>query len=167
MLDRSTRTLILLICLLANRDLLHAQAESDAHGFDHHHKHNELAVGTGIVRFPNESSWGYGVHLHGILGITEWMGAGAGYEVILGEYTHHALTGLVHFHPFHPLDINVGPGLVFPDDENPAYRFKLHAELAAVFELGEHFHLGPSLDVGLGSNDPHISLGIHVGWVID
>jgi hypothetical protein len=93
------------------------------------------------------------------------MSAGGGYEVIAGEHRHHTLTALLHFHPFHPLDINLGPGLAFPDEENPTYRFKAHMELAAVFELGERMHLGPSVDIGAGQHDFHITMGIHVGWI--
>lgn len=141
---------------------LYAQ-EEDIH--EHHHKHNEIALGTGVVYMPHERTWGYGLHLHSVAGITEWMGLGAGYELILGEHTHHTVSGLVHFHPFHPLDINLGPGLVFPDEENNNYRFKMHVEVAAVFEMGEHLHLGPSIDTGFGKEDLHITFGIHIGWV--
>lgn len=144
---------------------LTGQYEDHQHPYDHHHRHHEIAVGTGAVYMPGENSWGYGIHLHALTGLTEWMGTGLGYELIVGEHTHHTITGLLHFHPFHPLDINVGPGLVMPDKENPDYRFKLHTEIAAVFEINEHFHLGPSLDTGIGRHDIHITLGMHAGWV--
>jgi hypothetical protein len=133
--------------------------------YDHHHKHHELALGTGAVYMPAENIWGYGLHLHALAAITESMSLGAGYELILGEHTHHTLSGLLHFHPIHPLDINLGPGVVFPDGENDHFRFKMHVELASVFELGEHFHLGPGLDVGIGKHDLHIGFGIHAGWI--
>lgn len=144
---------------------LHAQYGEEEGDHDHHHRHHELAVGSGAVYFPEESSWGLGIHLHGLLGLTEWMGIGPGYELIRGEHTHHTLSGLVHFHPVHPLDINIGPGLVFPDEELDAFRFKFHAEVALVFEMGEHLHLGPSFDAGIGKNDLHFSLGIHIGYI--
>ncbi|MFH0756424.1 MAG: hypothetical protein V2B15_03965 [Bacteroidota bacterium] len=143
---------------------LRGQDAEHSHEYDHHHRHHEFAIGTGVVFMPEESAWGYGLHLHAIAGIKEWMGAGFGYEYIGGEHTHHTLTGLVHFHPFHPLHINMGPGLVLPDEENRSVRFKIHAEIAAVFEISEHLHLGPSLDTGIGKNDLHFSLGIHAGW---
>ena len=141
------------------------QGQQSEHDHDHHHRHNEVALGTGAVFMPEESTWGYGLHLHTIIGIKEWLGAGLGYEFIQGEHSHHTVTGLLHFHPFHPLDINIGPGLVLPDDENPNIRFKIHAEIAAVFEISEHLHLGPSLDCGVGKDDLHFTLGIHAGWV--
>ncbi len=156
--------LSLLVPAMATLSLL-GQTKEHSHEHNHHHRHNEVALGTGAVFMPEESTWGYGLHLHSIIGITEWMGAGLGYEFIQGEHTHHTFTGLVHFHPFHPLDINIGPGLVLPDEENPNIRFKFHAEIAAVFELGEHLHLGPSIDSGIGKHDLHFTLGIHAGWV--
>ncbi len=156
--------LILLSLLTANISLM-AQQDRSEHAGDHHHKHHEMAIGTGLVWLPEESSTGYGIHLHGNIGITEWMGIGPGYELIVGRHTHHTLSGLLHFHPIHPLDINVGPGLVFPDEETAGYRFKLHSEIAAVFELGEHIHLGPSIDAGVGKKDLHITFGIHLGYV--
>jgi len=158
------RTLLFLLITTMLVLPLSAQ-ETDHH--EHHHKHNEIALGTGAVYMPYEKAWGYGLHLHSLAGITEWMGLGAGYELILGEHTHQTVSALVHFHPIHPLDINLGPGLVFPDGENENYRFKMHVELAAVFEMGEHLHLGPSIDAGIGKEDLHITLGIHVGWVFD
>jgi len=158
---------ILFFFLSVVHSSLKAQHESHSHSYDHHHKHNELAIGTGVVWLPEESSFGYGIHLHGNIGITDWMGIGPGYELILGTHTHHTLSGLLHFHPVHPLDINVGPGLVFPDEELSEYRFKMHLEVAAVFEVGEHIHLGPSIDAGLGKQDLHLTFGIHLGYVFD
>jgi hypothetical protein len=154
-------SLLLLSSLLS----LQGQHDEHVHAYDHHFKHNEVAFGTGAVYMPEESIWGYGIHLHLISGITEWMGAGLGYEMNFGDHTHYTFTGLFHFHPIHPLDINVGPGLVLPDKEHSGYRFNLHAEIAAVFELSEHFHIGPSIDTGIGTQDLHVTLGIHAGWV--
>lgn len=163
-MKRRTPHLITILVLMASQLTLNAQQEPGSHPYEHHHKHNEFAAGTGAVYFPEESSWGYSLHFHALLGLTEWMGVGPGYELILGEYTHHTVAGLLHFHPFHPLDINIGPGLVFPNDEVREYRFKLHMEIAAVFEVSEHLHLGPSLDAGIGKSDPHVALGIHIGY---
>ena len=159
-------SLIPVIWLLTCSTLLEAQQVSNSQSYDHHHKHHELGIGTGVVLFPEASSLGYAIHLHGIVGITEWMGIGPGYELILGEHTHHTISGLLHFHPFHPIDINLGPGVVFPDEELSEYRFKLHAEIATVFELGEHLHLGPSVDAGIGKEDLHITFGIHLGYIL-
>ena len=161
-----TLTVILSFCFpaLHGQDETHSGREH-AQVYDHHHRHNEIALGTGAVYMPNENSWGYGLHLHALAGITEWMGAGGGYELIVGDHHHHTLSALVHFHPFHPLHINVGPGLVFPDEEHDSFRFKIHAEISTVFELTEHFHLGPSIDSGIGSEDLHFTFGIHAGYV--
>jgi hypothetical protein len=156
----------LLFLLIATLLALPLSAQ-EADSLEHHHKHNEIALGTGAVYMPNEKTWGYGLHLHSLAGITDWMGLGAGYELILGEHTHQTVMGLVHFHPFHPLDINLGPGLVFPDEENENYRFKMHVEVAAVFEVSEHLHLGPGIDIAFGKGDLHFAFGIHVGWVFD
>jgi hypothetical protein len=144
---------------------LNGQDGEHPHSPDHHHRHHEIGIGTGPVLLPEESVWGFGLHLHALAGINEWLGAGMGYELIVGEHQHHTVSGLVHFHPFHPLDINVGPGLVFPDNENSQYRLKFHAEITAAFELGEHLHLGPSIDTGIGKQDLHITFGVHVGYV--
>ena len=56
--------------------------------YDHHHRHNEVALGTGVVFMPEESTWGYGLHLHSIIGIKEWMGAGLGYGLALQLAQH-------------------------------------------------------------------------------
>ena len=144
---------------------LNGQEADHQHSDDHHHRHNELGLGTGPVLLLGESTWGYGLHLHALAGINEWLGAGVGYELILGEHLHHTVSGLVHFHPFHPLDINVGPGLVFPDNENSQYRLKFHIEITAAFELGEHIHLGPSIDTGIVKENMHLTFGLHVGYV--
>ena len=155
-----------ILLLPPQANLLQAQNGKHHEAYDHHHRHHELAASAGVVYFPGEKSWGFGTHLHGILGVTDWMGIGPGYELIVGEHIHHTVSGLFHFHPLHPLDINVGPGLVFPDEETDRFRFKLHLELAAVFEMGEHFHLGPSLDAGIGKDDLHLTLGIHIGYIL-
>jgi len=114
---------------------------------------------------PEENAWGYGLHLHALAGLTGWLGAGAGYELIAGDHRHHTLSAILHFHPFHPLDINIGPGVVLPGKEHDAARFKLHAEVSAVFEISEHVHLGPAIDTGIGRDDLHFTFGIHAGYV--
>ena len=144
---------------------LSAQENDDHKGHDHHHRHNEISLGGGPSFLPAENEWGYGIHGHAILGVTEWMGAGIGYEIIRGDHTHHTISALAHFHPVHPLDINLGPGVVLPDEEHEDLRFKFHVEVAAVFELNEHLHLGPSIDAGIGAHDLHLTMGIHVGWI--
>jgi hypothetical protein len=166
-MKKSTLTFILPVMLVLWNTSLFGQDETDAHSFDHHHKHHELALGTGLGVMPGESSFGFGFHLHGIAGINEWLGVGPGYELIAGEHIHHTVTGLLHFHPFHPLDLNIGPGLVFPDGEHQNFRFKLHAEVAAVFEASEHLHLGPSIDAGIGKEDLHFTFGIHIGYIFE
>jgi hypothetical protein len=157
--------LLLMILAWSIPVTLPGQHDDHSHVLDHHHKHNEIAIGTGAVYMPGERAWGYGIHLHGIAGITEWMSAGAGYELIAAEHTHQTITGLLHFHPFHPLHITTGPGFVFPDEENPHYRFKVHVELSAVFELTDHLHVGPAIDTGIGKQDLHFTFGIHAGWI--
>lgn len=157
--------LTLISILMLQGSLLKAQHGSAGSRPDHHDKHHELGIGTGAVYFANESAWGAGFHLHGILGVTEWMGIGPGYELILGDYTHHSLTALFNFYPVHPFDISIGPGVVFPGEEVDKFRFKLHTELAFAFEVGEHLHLGPALEAGIVKDDLHLSAGIHIGYV--
>ncbi|HDS06473.1 MAG TPA: hypothetical protein ENO05_02500, partial [Bacteroides sp.] len=77
--------------------ILYAQEQSRDHAYDHHHRHSEISLGAGAVLMPWESAWGFGLHLHGTTGITGWMGAGAGFELITGEHTHYTITGLLHF----------------------------------------------------------------------
>ncbi|MGW8315694.1 MAG: hypothetical protein ACWGNV_08850 [Bacteroidales bacterium] len=157
--------LTLLIILMLQGNFLQAQHDAEGLKPDHHHKHHELGIGTGAVYFANESAWGMGFHLHGTVGVTEWMGIGPGYELILGENTHHSLTALFNFDPFHPFDFSIGPGVVFPGEEVGNFRFKLHTELAFAFEVGEHLHLGPSLEAGIVKDDLHLSVGIHIGYI--
>lgn len=154
------------MCSLKAQDHDHDHSHEHGHSHEHAHRHHELAIGSGPLWIPGENLWGIGTHVHGLLALSDWMGAGLGYEWIASEHRHHSLYALMHFHPIHPLDINIGPGFTFPDEENPDYRFKVHAEVAAVFPLGERFHLGPSLDLGWGMDDLHLSLGVHLGWII-
>ena len=86
---------ILALVLMTWHIPLHAQQDTVSHSYDHHHRHNEVALGTGMVVMPGESTFGFGFHIHGIAGINEWLGVGPGYELIAGEHIHHTLTGLL------------------------------------------------------------------------
>lgn len=156
----------LLAFLLSCNGELSAQDLHTGHKHSHHdgHEvHNEIAVGAGVA-FSNETSGiAPAFHLHAIRGINPTFGLGAGYELIMGEETHHSLAALINYRPFPLLDLNVGPGVVFPS-EDESWSMLAKAEASLVFPITEILHAGPVLDFGWSGHGVHVITGIHIGF---
>ncbi|MDA3822619.1 MAG: hypothetical protein PF450_08445 [Bacteroidales bacterium] len=85
-----------------------------------------------------------------------------GYEAILGGEVHQSIIALFNFRPIHLIDINIGPGIVLPS-EDESMVFVLSGELALAGHLSDHIHLGPLLDFGWSTHGFHFIAGIHCG----
>ncbi len=130
------------------------------------HPHIEIGAGGGISYNFEDQSFSPGTHLHFIFGITPVLGAGVGYEGVMGEHAHHSLLVMMSFKPGKHIDFNAGPGIIFPGNSEEAYRLQGNAELAYTFHITEHMHLGPIIDLGWSEHGIHTLVGIHVGFEI-
>lgn len=135
------------------------------HDHDHHGhtgKHNELAFGAGLALISENPQLAPTIHLHAIKGISQKFGIGVGYEIIFGEELHQSLAAMLNIRPIKFVDVNMGPGIVLPfEDEPMALLFK--TEAALTFRVADHLHAGPNLDLAWSSHGFHLITGLHIG----
>lgn len=127
------------------------------------HLHDDLGFANTIVYDMNESNAHWGLHFHYIKGLNESWSLGVGYETIFADSQHHTTTLIAKYHFCDVFSINAGPGLTFPSKENNNFNLTAHFEFVSIFELNS-IHLGPILGFGIGKDEKHISLGLHIGF---
>jgi hypothetical protein len=131
----------------------------------HHHPKNELGIANLLVYLGNEQEFSYGLHIHYLRAFDESkFGAGLGYEQIFDEHAHKTLGIIGSYRPISHFYILLSPGISLYGHEESTIRFALHLETTYEFEI-KNLHLGPALGFGYSSQDYHVSLGLHLGYV--
>ncbi len=138
------------------------QEEHD-HGTHDHHK-NEIGVANMPAYFFAQEKIYYAIHLHYVRKIKESkFGLGLAYEKIFDPNNHHTFSAVVAYNPVGNWVVNLSPGMTI-EGANREQRFSIHGETSYEFELGEHFHIGPLLELAYDIEDWHLSLGLHIGF---
>lgn len=150
-----------ILILLSGSSLM---AQNHQHHEHHHHPQNEVGVGNYLSYLAGEREFAYGLHIHYLRFFEESrFGAGIGYEQIFDEHKHRSLTIVGAYRTAYPLVLSLGPGVLFPTEENPGARFTMHAEAVYEFEIN-HFHIGPALEFATTFDEFHIGVGLHVAY---
>lgn len=145
--------------------LLSFSSFSQHHFHDDEHQHVKYELGTALtmVYSPHEKEFGPGFHIHGVRMLNPDFGIGAGYEGAFFHDYHQAVTLFGEFIIADLITIDLGPGIIFPNEEHPNFSLVAHIEASAAFDIGK-IHIGPMVGYGIGLEDIHYSLGVHLGW---
>lgn len=142
------------------------QDRSDHSALEHDHEHDhihEIGVSVAPVYFFNEKELSSAVHAHYTYNFPHTkFGLGLAYEHIFDEHRHNFIGLEGAYRPFHPLTLNVTPGITFEGADPGEKQFAIHFETVYEFEIGR-FHLGPVFEFAYHKEDYHISLGVHIG----
>jgi hypothetical protein len=138
------------------------QQVGEQHDGSHHHIY-DLGFAPSAVYNLTEKSTDFGLHLHLFRAISDKFALGIGYEAVFAEAQHHSITLLLKYEIIHNFTINLGPGLIFPNEEHDEYSLAGHIELVKTFELGG-WHLGPMVGFGFDEHEKHLSFGLHIGY---
>lgn len=140
-------------------------AFSQKHFHEHEHQNVKHEIGTALtmVYSPHTGELGPGFHLHGVRFLNPDFGIGIGYEGAIYHDYHQAMTFFGEFIVADLLILDVGPALIFPNHEHPHFSVTAHVEAALSFDY-KNLHIGPMIGFGIGKEDSHYSLGVHIGW---
>lgn len=136
---------------------------------NHHQEEWELGLSVGYASLPDEDAEGTNVHLHVMKHLEgegyEYFSLGLGLEMIASEDTHYATMFTIAVHPTEDLTFSISPSLVWEkhDEEEWEHEYATHLELSYVFDVSEHFHIGPVIGYSKSSEAEHYTFGIHLG----
>lgn len=131
---------------------------------DHSHDHRfALGVSAGPVYLLAEQELTFGVHGHFIAAIAKSpFGIGLGYERLLDEHQHNALSIVFQYRILDPWSVSLSPGIAFEGSDLNAIEPAVHLETAYEFELGP-IDLGPAFEVAWEPEGVHLTLAVHAG----
>lgn len=166
--------LILIFLFLAFNvcDITYAQNQNRRDlKLDNEHKHshaihkNEIGVANSPVYLINEKVFSYGLHFHYIRNIKKSaFGLGLGYERIFDEHNHNTFGLVIRYIPVDKLSLIVAPGILYEDRHFNKPEFAIHLESVYEFEI-KNIGIGPVVEFAYATDDLHISLGLHLGFV--
>lgn len=153
--------------LLALMIMLNQPALAQYHS--RHEKVNfEMAVIPLVAYDLGEKGIAYGIHTHLLFPhsqLSDRIAVGAGFEYITGGEVHLTTGPVVAIHPWRNLVLVYSPGITLKrGEEVTEYFFSSHFEAALEFEIGDHFHIGPSVGFNMSGYDNHVSGGLHTGF---
>ena len=165
--SKARQAFLFILIIFFSISRIEAQVHDEEHSHDHghhdHHGHNKHATGMGIAYSSEYETFDPAFHLHAIKGITPYLGLGAGYELIVAEDLHQSISAVISFYPLPLLDISFGAGTVLPTHDE-SWSFTAHTEFSVTWPIGEHFHMGPLIDIGWSPHGYHLATGIHFGF---
>jgi len=138
-------------------------SQDHQHDHDHSEAHNELAIGVGLALISENPGASPTLHFHAIKGILPKFGVGLGYEIIFGDELHQSIAAMASIKPIGHLDLNIGPGVVLPYEDEPL-ALLIKTEAAITFRVTDHLHAGPVLDMAWSEHGFHLITGLHVGF---
>jgi hypothetical protein len=154
------RTLFLIILFATSIPLIAQRHYSEE---NHHDVKYELGTALTMVYSPHTGEFGPGFHLHGVRFFNPDFGIGIGYEGAIYHDYHQAMTMFGEFILADFVILDVGPAIIFPNHEHPHYAVTAHVEAALSFDY-KNLHIGPMIGFGIGKEESHYSLGVHIGW---
>lgn len=126
----------------------------------------EIGLSTGLIYLIEEGKTTSGFHAHFTRAITKKKKVivGLAYEYVFDEHQHHSFGILLGYSPVQDLIVSVAPGF---RTLNETLQFTTHFEVTYGFDITKKIHLGPLIEYAYGKNDNHITLGIHIGILIN
>jgi len=137
---------------------------------EHHAKGWDIGVAVGYANLITEEAEGTNIHLHVLkrLEAKDWkkyFSLGFGLEMIIAEEIHYVPMLTVAIHPIEDLTLALSSGLEFAKHEDDQWEniYTTHIEATYVFDISQHFHLGPVIGYSKNKEGEHYTLGIHIG----
>lgn len=135
---------------------------------NHHEEEWELGLSMGYASLPDEDAEGTNVHLHVMKHLEgegfEYFSVGLGLEMIASDDTHYATMFSVAVHPTEDFTLSFSPSIVWEKYEDAwENAYASHFEASYVFDVSEHFHIGPVIGYSTSDEAEHYTFGIHIG----
>jgi hypothetical protein len=136
---------------------------------EEHHSDWELGFALAYAKLPSENSEGANVHIHlqKRLDYQDWrhyFSVGVGVEMIANDEQHYGTMLTLGIHPLEDWSIDLSSGLEFSNHHGAWENlYATHIETSYVFDVSEHFHLGPVIGYSRTKEAEHYSVGIHIG----
>ncbi|MDQ7083662.1 MAG: hypothetical protein Q9M36_01465 [Sulfurovum sp.] len=130
----------------------------------------ELGLSIGYANLTTENDEGTNVHLHLMRHLEgddweKYVSLGLGFEIIASDETHYATMITVAVHPIEDLTLAFSPGIVWAKHEGDwEVDYATHIEASYVFDVSEHFHIGPVVGYSTSQEGKHYTVGIHLGF---
>jgi hypothetical protein len=142
-----------------------------AFAYDEHHESEwELGLAIGYAHLPTEGTKGSNLHIHVLKHLEgddwrQYFSVGFGLEMIATDETHYATMLTLGIHPLEDFSLTLSSGLEFSKHDNEEWEnlYSTHIEASYVFDVSEHFHLGPVIGYSRTKEAEHYTLGIHIG----
>lgn len=133
------------------------------HEIEHYHSGFEIGFSNGFVYNLTEKEGAYGLHVHFVktIGRKGKYGLGLGYEAILDDHKHQAISAIFEYRATEHMLFNIAPGVTWLTTQPNSIKPSLHLEGIYAFEIGK-IHLGPLVAVAFNTEDFHTSLGLHL-----
>ena len=144
---------------------LAGQSNSRSHSTIH-----EVALIPGLVYDFGDKFIASSIHGHYLLSpplLSSSIGVGVSVEYVFGKESHLTAGPAVSVNPWRNLLILYSMGITVKNDETGEglnYFFSNHFEFVLEYEIGDHFHIGPTAGFNLSGIDNHISAGLHAGF---
>ena len=126
----------------------------------------ELGISTGAVRVIEGRHTTAGLHAHITRRINPILPfiIGLGYEFIIDEHSHHAFAVVLGYLPIEDLLVSISPGII---NNAGVIKFTSHVEITYGFDIAKNLHLGPLVEYAYSKQDNHITVGLHLGILIN
>jgi hypothetical protein len=130
----------------------------------------ELGVAVGYANLITEETEGTNIHLHLLKRLDykdwrEYLSLGLGLEMIVSDETHYVPMLTLAVHPLEDFTLAFSAGMEFAQHESDEWEsiYTTHIEATYVFDVSEHFHLGPVIGYSTNHEGEHYTVGIHIG----
>ncbi len=132
---------------------------------DHENAWFEIGVSTGPVYLLEEREFTTGFHTHISKRLKQIpLSIGLGYEYVIDEHQHHSFGAVFGYTLVRDFTVSVSPGL---RTSNGSLQFTSHFEATYGWDLNDRLHLGPLIEYAYGKNDNHITVGAHLGILVN
>jgi hypothetical protein len=133
-----------------------------------HEEEWEIGLSLGYASLPDENEEGTNVHLHIMKHLEgegfEYFSLGLGFEMIGAKDTHYATMFTMAVHPTEDLTLAFSPSIVWEKHEDEwGNIYASHFEVSYVFDVSEHFHIGPVIGYSTSAEADHYTFGLHLG----
>jgi len=136
---------------------------------DHHQEEWELGLSLGYAHLATEDKDGTNVHLHIMKhldgeGFEKYFSLGLGLEMIASDETHYSTMFTIATHPTEDLTLAFSPTIEWEKHSTEwENHYASHFEASYVFDVSEHFHIGPVIGFSTSEEGEHYTFGLHLG----